>query len=415
MSSQPSQKLILKSKPLFGRQHEIIKEILSENKRFNIINASRQFGKSTLAQNLILHYVFNEPKSKILYVSPTYSLGKHIYRTILEGLPTQFVTDQQKQELYIKFCSGSNLTIKSAVNHDHIRGGSYNFVVVDELSYMPDDAWQSSIRPTMNVIGKQAVLISTPRGKNLFYRLAEQGKSPEYKDYLYLFGHYSQNPFYNANEVIDAKKTLPERIFLQEYEAQFLDDGGSVFPNINELSIIKKFERSGSTKFFAGLDLGRLDDYTVLTILDSNGRVVEILRLNKLSWENIISQILSVLRSYNAHCVVEVNSIGDPIYEQLKRSYQQLTPFQTTNQSKQDLIEELILAFSSKNITIPTQDLFPELYRELSTFTFKYSQLSRKIIYGAIQGFHDDCVMSLAFANYARKLRKGGVSFAFVS
>ena len=103
--------------------------------------------------------------------------------------------------------------------------------------------------------------------------------------------NYKDNPYYDLNEIEDAKKTLPESIFRQEYEAEFIDDGGSVFENITQLSTINEFivnKRSGE-RYFAGLDLARQNDYTVLTIINQRKEVVYVYRANKKSWESIVN------------------------------------------------------------------------------------------------------------------------------
>jgi hypothetical protein len=62
------------------------------------------------------------------------------------------------------------------------------------------------------------------------------------------------------------------------------------------------------------------------------------------------------------------------------------------------MIEDLIMAMNEQKITLPTKDLNPDLYRELSVFTYDWSPRSRKVKYGAPSGSHDDCVISLAIA-----------------
>jgi hypothetical protein len=49
-------------------------------------------------------------------------------------------------------------------------------------------------------------------------------------------------------------------------------------------------------------------------------------------------------------------------------------------------------------LLLPSKELFEPLDTELRVFTFEYSTKSRKVRYFAPAGFHDDCVMSLAFA-----------------
>ena len=117
----------------------------------------------------------------------------------------------------------------------------------------------------------------------------------------------------------------------------------------------------------------------------------------------MIDQILQRANKYNARLMVETNSMGTVVMEQLKAKWQNTEGFTTTNKSKQEIIEGLILDFHEVNIGIPSSKLFGELQAELDVFEMKYSPRSRSVIYAAREPFHDDLVMSLAIANYNRK------------
>lgn len=99
----------------------------------------------------------------------------------------------------------------------------------------------------------------------------------------------------------------------------------------------------------------------------------------------------------------EVNSIGDVLYENLRKQYPSVQPFITTNDSKQNLIEDLIMAMNENKLILPSPDLNADLYKELSVFTYEYSPKQRRVKYGSPNGFHDDCVISLALAYHSFK------------
>jgi hypothetical protein len=256
----------------------------------------------------------------------------------------------------------------------------------------------------MAVKGQRAFLASTPRGKNLFFQMAQLGMGDN-EQYHYHSMTYRENPFYDLQEIEDAKVTLPDAVFRQEYEAEFVGDEGIVFENLKHCSRINKFitERVRGEKYFAGLDLARQSDYTVLTIMNDKREVVFVYRINKTSWDLITRNIVKWLLVFQPVLFVEVNSIGDVIYENIQKNYKRVVPFITTNNSKQEIVEDLIYEFSQGGIAIPTPDLMPEFYRELEIFSFEYSKKTRTIRYGAPAGFTDDCVISLALANRATK------------
>jgi len=384
-------------------QERIKNEIFNSRAKFHIINASRQSGKSTLLTQLALYYAINT-KCKILWVAPVYSISKTTFDIIVDGLlGSGVIKEYHKADQSITLVNDSTIIFKSAANYDTIRGGSYQYVFVDEFAYIQDDAWLKAIRPTLAVKGIKAFLASTPKGRNLFYNLSQLGGVN--KNYEYHFMRYDENPYYDLQEVEDARLTLPESIFRQEYLAEFVDDGGLVFENILELSIIEEFltKRASGDRYFAGLDIARQTDYTVLTIRNQRNEVVYIYRDNLKSWETMVKSIVRILQIFQPVLYVEVNSMGDVIYENIKKHYRRCFPFVTTQKSKEDLIEDLIYEFSCGNIYLPTERLCPELKRELSIFTFEYNKKSRTIKYGAPIGHHDDMVMSLALSGKASK------------
>jgi hypothetical protein len=131
--------------------------------------------------------------------------------------------------------------------------------------------------------------------------------------------------------------------------------------------------------------------------------VVRIFRERQMSWNVIVSEVIKHLREFNARCLIEINGIGDPIFEQIRKQYSNVEPFTTTNESKQNIIEDLILALNEDKLKLPTQTLNPELWQEMSVFTYEYSPRTRKVKYGSPNGFHDDMVMSLSLANECLK------------
>lgn len=400
---------------LFPKQLELTNEVLNCKKRFIAMNASRQFSKSTILENILMYRALNEVNSKCLYVTPTYALAKIVMNKLYNNLQESGVINSyNKSDNLITFINKSEIYFRSAQNADTIRGLSMNYLFIDEASFMSDEAW-NIMRPTMNVIGKQCIMASTPRGKTgFFYQSCMLGQSNN-DNYLYLFGHYRDNPFYSKLEVEDAKQTLPDNVFQQEYEAVFLDDGGSVFRNVKNCQTINSFIGNRQEgPYSIGIDLGRQNDFTVVTVLNNKSQVVEIYRDNKKDWTNIISSVSMIIKKYpGATIFCETNGIGDVVFDLLRKTIPSIRPFLTTNETKNEIIEELILAFQTEQIQIPTEKLFPILSQELNTYTFVYSPRTRKVIYNSMNGFNDDCVMSLAIALKA-KSKRGGVAFTMI-
>ena len=384
------------------KQKEIINGVLYGDAKHHIVSVGRQFGKSLMGINLLLYWAINHQGCKILWCSPTYSQTNKVQKEIDSAIRhTHIISSCNYSESYLKLKTGSEIYFRSAERYDNIRGFTFDFAILDESAFMRREVWDEAVRPTLAVRGKKVLFLSTPKGKNWFYDIFKLGESSDHENYVSYKGTSMDTPFISEEESDDAKKTLPENVFKQEYQATFIDDGGEVFSNVDGCVYDGYPEPVG--KLYCGIDLGRQNDYSVATIMDSNGNVIDVYRNNKQQWSSLVSELTAFIRKYNATTYIEVNSIGDVVYEQIKSKYNDIKPFVTTNKSKQEVIEGLILDINEANIGIPSKELFSPLYDELSYFTFEYNPKTRSIKYGHPNGLHDDCVISLALANYCRK------------
>ena len=163
-----------------------------------------------------------------------------------------------------------------------------------------------------------------------------------------------------------------------------------------------------------GLDIGTKQDYSVLTIMDTSGRVVHMWRERGLEYSAIVDKVVYLCKQYRTELYVEANSIGDAVYEMIRKKYKSVKPFITTNTSKENIIRRLISDISDLGLELPSPNLFAPLYKELQMFQYKYLP-SGRITYQAMSGHHDDCVMSLAICNANRKQNKTLGSYSYMA
>lgn len=385
----PNQKLI----------HDSINK---EPYKYYVINIGRQFGKSLLATNQTLYWLFNA-KCECAWVSPVYNQANKVYEQVVRAFAHSegIIVKKDSQKLKIGFCNGSTLQFFSAERYDNIRGFTFDYLVCDEFAFMDEKAWTEVLRATVLVKGKKVLLISTPKGKNHFYRLHQlDGNNEQYKSFT--MTSYD-NPMINPKEIDDARYTLPEMIFKQEYLAEFVDGSALLFNN----RVLKDSQPYGNA--YAGIDLGRADDYSVLSIFNERGEQIYIERWRHTDWSAIVKNIAEGIRQNNVRSVlVEVNSIGDVIFELLEkelRNYCRVEPFTTTAQSKKEVVEQLIVANQNSEVTFCNAEW---LDKELEMFSYEYNPKTRHIRYSAPSGFHDDGVMSTCIAYECYVKNKGG-------
>jgi len=395
------------------KQRDMVQQIISSAAKHHVACVGRQFGKSLMAINLSLYWMINDGPCKVLWVSPVYSQCQKVQKELMQAIGGSGIVKQcNYSDNFIKLKNGSEILFRSAEKYDNIRGLTVDYGVLDEAAFMKQDAWKEAIRPVFMVRGKKVLFISTPKGKNWFYDLFQLAKSQDYDNYVGYTGSSYDTPYIAIEEIEDAKRTLPEAVFQQEYLAKFIDSGGEVFQHLDNNTFTTWPRAEG--KVYCGIDLGKQEDFTVATFMDHKGRVLEVYRNQKAEWTTMTNDILKLIKKYNATVQVEVNSIGDVIFEQLKRQWQDTHAFVTSSKSKQEIIEGLILDMNEVNVTIPDSKLFEPLIRELEVFTYEYNPKTRSIRYGHPNGLHDDCVMSLAITNYCRKQNKHYGEYAYV-
>jgi len=386
-------------------QLEIVKDIMQTKAMYYTVCCPRQFGKSYMALQLMLYYAINNPNSKIMFTSPTYSQCSKVYKELLNAVKgTDVIVAKNSAENSLTLISGSEIYFKSIQQPDNLRGYSIDYMFCDEAAMYKDEVFYSCLRPMLTVRGKKCFLLSTPKGKNFFFNLFQLGKDgidPMFRSYI---ASSDGNPFANQLEIENARKSLPDAIFRQEYLAEFVD-GGSVFPHLSEAATIKAWTMPVlSDRYSAGLDLALQGDFLVLTILNKAGRVVNSYRATKTPMSTMLSEVKKLLDKYNPKCtLVETNGIGNGIYETISKLHKSVRPFNTSNKSKQDIIENLIYDLNEGDITVPHKEFFPHYVDEMTNFGFEYSVKTRKVKYFGLGGAHDDCVMSLAIANEARR------------
>jgi len=397
------------------KQREIISSIISSNAKYHVANIGRQFGKSIMGENLVLYWAINKGPCRIMWVSPVYAQANKVHKELHAAIVKSGIVESNNfssNELTLK--NGSVIIFRSAERYDNIRGETLDYAVLDEAAFMKDEAWIEAIKPTLLVRGKKALFISTPKGKSWFYDLYQLGISADHLNYVSYRGTSYDTPYISREEIEEAKRTLPDKVFKQEYMAEFIDGGGEVFSNIKLLwdSTIWQKPRG---KIYCGIDLGRAEDYTVATFMDEQGNVFDIYRNNATEWSTMVKEIMLKIKKWNATVMIEVNSIGDVIFEQIKDQWQDTHPFVTSAKSKNEIIEGLILDCNEKSIRIPPETIFKPLSHEMEIFTYDYNPKTRSIRYGHPSGMHDDCVISLAITNYCRKTKKSLGSYNYMA
>ena len=392
-------------------QETIINNFAQSIHKFGVVATGRQFGKSLLAQNLMLYWLLSNPGQKGCWISPIFAQSRKVFLE-LTNASHEIITKQNKSELTIEFLNGSSLIFLSSERPDSIRGYSFNYVIIDEAAFVAENAVNEAILPTLSALGKKCLIISTPKSKNWFYNYFIRGLDAN-DDIISFKAVSTDNPHIDANFINEQAKSLPESIFRQEYLAEFTDSGNDVFTGVDFVCNIRNWDvPTKNRRYYFGADIGVTNDYSVLTIIDESGRVAKIIRINGQLYEDIGKTFVAELKRFSiSGGYVESNGLGRPMFELIKSEIRSTQEFYTTNDNKTQGIRNLIYKIQSGELELPSAELFPHLKQELEAYTYKVNA-NGLITFNAPSGTHDDCVMSLMLANEAREkiaLRKSSL------
>lgn len=213
-----------------------LQEILhSQLNRFNVLVLHRRFGKSVFAINEIIDQGLRCEKRnpQYAYIGVTYQAVKRI----IWDLAKQYCKDIpgvefNEAELRIDIPrpwmgnngEGDNLRIilLSAENPNAVRGIYLDGCVLDEYAFMSPEIFTRVIRPALSDREGWCIFISTPQGMNHFYDLYEMAGKPENQNsWFRSIYKASETSIIPAKELEEARRTMSEEDYLQEYECSF--------------------------------------------------------------------------------------------------------------------------------------------------------------------------------------------------
>jgi hypothetical protein len=145
------------------------------------------------------------------------------------------------------------------------------------------------------------------------------------------------------------------------------------------------------------VDLAKHQDFTVCYLADrKTNKIVFQDRFNQIDWGFQKTRIRSLYDRFNcSEMIIDSTGVGDAIYDDLRNGGINVRSFKFTGTTKNPLIQNLSVAIDNRSISFYP---FKELISELEIFGYEVSPMGA-IRYNAPDGYHDDCVISLALIN----------------
>jgi hypothetical protein len=379
-----------------------------------VICAGRGWGKSMCCGYIVLEFFLKGIKEvkegkrdglKIFIIAPSYELTSKVFEHFLTMLLKfdkrlgQYVSGGGNRPYNLKMSESVWIQCKSTTEPFGMLGERVDLQIVDEAPIVPDKVYQQYIRPSRSAAQGKAYYIGTPRGKNWFQKkfLMLKEKNASF--------HFRSDEGVHYETLDEIKKDYPDLLFRQEYLAEFVDEAGTVFLNLDDVTVPQQEVLKDSIpghNYVMGVDLGQQQDTTVITVFDTDTN--EMVHIDALPGKDYAIQkdhiIMKAQRYNTARVILDTTGVGKPISDDLKRAGVFVEDFVFSGKSKEELIGKAIVYVQEKYIKIPD---VPILIDELKAFEYKYlnertGELLRNLKYGAPKGYHDDYVDSMSLA-----------------
>ena len=380
------------------RLHAAQWEIVSSPARFRVAACGRRFGKTLAAAGEAVRAAASG--AIVWWVAPTFEVTRRGWDGVINIVAQIPGCEVRRGVREVLFPGGGVIAFKTADSNAGLLGAGLDLVVVDEAALVREEAWTRDLRPALSDREGRALFISTPRGHNWFWKLWQRGigGDGDWKSWSY---PTSANPYIKQSEIESARREMPERFFRQEYLAEFIEDAGAVFRRVMD-AIVQDVESEPvpGHEYVFGVDWARDNDFTAIAVLNATtGRLVALERFNQIGWSLQRGRLKALADYWKPQVILaEENSIGSPNIEALQQDGLPVQPFQTTAHSKPQVIEALALAFERGEIGIVQDDV---LISELQSYAMKRLP-SGRFQYSAPSGMHDDTVIALALAWWAK-------------
>lgn len=311
----------------------------------------------------------------------------------------------------IWYRTGGRVIFRSLDEPDNARGLTADGVVMDEASLILSRAYYEVVRPMISDTNGWVLMMGTPKGRNWFWqewiRAKDERASNSWAvptlgvaiqgEQLVRAPHPMENPTFPFEEALSIWRQTPERIFSQEFLAEFIEESGAVFRKVDESAVaIQQQKAVPGGIYMIGVDWARHNDFTVYAVVECRtASLVFLDRFRDIDFHTQVQRLRALNERFQPMSIIaEDNAMGLPVVEQVQRLGLPVRAFHTTAESKRFAIETLANAFERGVIKVLNDEA---LIAELKAFAMDRLP-SGAFRYGAPEGMHDDTVIALALA-----------------
>lgn len=414
----------------FEFQDDCIKDF--NDHRFNIVLKSRQLGLSTLVAAYAVWQACFYKEKNILIIATKLAVAQNFIRkvkTYIKSMPNWLlipvITANNKQQ--VEFSNGSQIKAVPT-SEDAGRSEALSLLIVDEAAFVRnfDELWMG-LYPTLST-GGRAILLSTPNGVGGQYHELYTKAERKENEFNHIKLMWDVHPERDDDWFQKETKNMSQKQISQELLCDFASSGDTFLnaETLEKLRIITRnpIEKSGpennvwyweypieGSNYILSADVARGDsgDYSTFHIINTKNMNISVEYKGKITPDHFASLIYDAARRFNNAIICPENNaygytvlakIAELGYKNLyfsseKEKYKYLysgehtigrAGFTTSKESREKILANL--EESLRNGRIKTYS--NRLVSELKTFVWN----GKKV--GAMKGYNDDLVMSLA-------------------
>jgi len=299
------------------------KRILNSKARFTITEASTKVGK-TFSHIIWLYGKAHECEDfqgrNFWWVAPVFNQSKIAFNRLRRYLAATKMYRFNETNLIIYCPNGAEIHFKSAEKPDNLYGEDVYACVFDEAPRAREEAW-FALRSTLTSTNAPCKLIGNFGGiSNWVHKLKDKSKTDkEYEYFKVTCWDAVAEGIIDEEEVLQAKRDLPEKIFKELYEAEQSEDEGQLIMNESIIKLFSNTHIESGVKYITA-DIARLGkDKTVIFVWDG-WRVIEIKEMLVSKVNESVDAINTLATAHNvnrSNIIVDEDGVGGGVKDYL--------------------------------------------------------------------------------------------------
>jgi hypothetical protein len=311
--------------------------------RENVLVTGNRWGKTFVSAVKLVHHALYRPRKLCFDRSGRYRAAvasitqdqanltfNTAHRLLSQSSILAPIIDNHQKTPYPRLTLGNGATIESRTTQnrgEYLLGNDFDLFIFDEVAFESDPEYVVEEVILMRLADREGRLdlVSTPNGKNWFYRRAQEISGGKHVGY-FQSGDSRENPYVSSDFLEERVRYFTEERLKQNIMGQFVDTGGEILKGTYVDRAIQGFEPararmdSSNPRYISGWDLARKQTATVgitVAVKDGCATVVALERFRHLDWNIILEKIKQRQEKYPGQLIIDGTGLGDVVVEQL--------------------------------------------------------------------------------------------------